>query len=68
LRNEFGEAIPALVISGDTGSEAERRVREAGLGLLPKPVIAAKLKSAALALLSSAKNAAPSALHSTRDA
>src|SRR5207247_9108742 len=51
LRDEFGAAIPALVISGDTGSAAERRVRDAGLALLPKPVVAATLKSAALALL-----------------
>ena len=51
LRNEFGAAIPALVISGDTGSAAERRVRDAGLALLPKPVVAATLKSAALALV-----------------
>jgi signal transduction histidine kinase len=51
LRNEFGAAIPALVISGDTGSAAECRVREAGLALLPKPVVAATLKSAAVALV-----------------
>jgi signal transduction histidine kinase len=51
LRDEFGAAIPALVISGDTGSAAECRVREAGLALLPKPVVAATLKSAALALI-----------------
>ena len=51
LRDEFGAAIPALVISGDTGSAAERRVRNAGLALLPKPVVAATLKSAAFALL-----------------
>ena len=68
LRDEFGDTIPALVISGDTGSEAELRVRSAGLALLPKPVVALKLKSAALALLSSAENAGPTALHSTRDA
>jgi CheY-like chemotaxis protein len=68
LRDEFGDTIPALVISGDTGSEAERRVRSAGLALLPKPVVALKLKSAALALLSSAKNPGWTALHSTRDA
>ena len=55
LRDEFGNAIPALVISGDTGSDAERRVRNAGLGLLPKPVVAARLESAALALVSAAR-------------
>jgi two-component system, sensor histidine kinase len=51
LRNEFGAAIPALVISGDTGSSAECRVREAGLAPLPKPVVAATLRSAALSLV-----------------
>jgi CheY-like chemotaxis protein len=55
LRDEFGVAIPALVISGDTGSDAERRVRSAGLSLLPKPVVASTLKSAALSLLEHAK-------------
>ncbi len=55
LRDEFGHAIPALVISGDTGTNAERRVRNAGLGLLPKPVVAARLESAALALVKAAR-------------
>ena len=52
LRDEFGAPIPALVISGDTGSAASRRVRDAGLALLQKPVVAPALKAAALALLS----------------
>jgi signal transduction histidine kinase/CheY-like chemotaxis protein len=52
LRDEFGALIPALVISGDTGSAASRRVRDAGLALLPKPVVASALEAAALALLS----------------
>jgi hypothetical protein len=54
IRNEFGSGIPALVISGDMGSAAERRVRNAGLALLPKPVVAATLKSATVALLAAA--------------
>jgi signal transduction histidine kinase len=58
LREEFGAAIPALVISGDTGSAAERRVRDAGLALLGKPVVAATLKSAALALIAAERAAA----------
>jgi hypothetical protein len=33
LRDEFDAPIPALVISGDTGSAASRRVRDAGLAL-----------------------------------
>ena len=55
IREEFGAEIPALVISGDTGSDAERAVRKAGLALLQKPVVAAKLKTSALGLLTSAK-------------
>jgi signal transduction histidine kinase/CheY-like chemotaxis protein len=51
LREEFGCRIPALVVSGDTGAAAERRVRDAGLALLPKPVVAAKLEAAARALM-----------------
>ena len=51
VRDQFGAAIPALVISGDTGTATERRVREAGLALLPKPVVATTLKAAALTLL-----------------
>ena len=54
IRKEFGSAIPALVISGDTGSAAESRVRNAGLALLPKPVVAATLKAATVALLAAA--------------
>ena len=54
IRKEFGSAIPALVISGDTGSAAESRVRNAGLALLPKPVVAATLKAATVALLATA--------------
>ena len=54
LRDEFGAPIPALVISGDTGSAASRRVRDAGLALLPKPVVASALESAALALIAPA--------------
>ena len=52
LRDEFGMSIPALVVSGDTGSAASRRVRDAGLALLPKPVVASALESAAVTLLS----------------
>ena len=51
LREEFGLAIPALVISGDTGPVADERVRDAGLALLPKPVVASALRAAALALV-----------------
>ena len=51
LRLEFGVAIPALVMSGDTSGEARRRVRDAGLALLPKPVQASALAASAAALV-----------------
>jgi signal transduction histidine kinase len=49
LRSELGFAIPAIIVSGDTGTQADREARAAGLTLLPKPVVAATLRSAALA-------------------
>jgi len=54
LRAEFGLAIPALIVSGDTAASAQRRVREAGLALLPKPVSAPALAAAAGALVAGA--------------
>jgi signal transduction histidine kinase/CheY-like chemotaxis protein len=56
LREELGVPIPALVVSGDTGEAAERRVRDAGLAMLQKPVVAAKLAEAARALLTPAES------------
>ena len=51
LRDELGFAIPAIIVSGDTGSQAEREARAAGLMLLPKPVVGATLRAAATALV-----------------
>jgi len=51
LRHEFGAPVPALVVSGDLSPRAEREVREAGLLLLPKPVVPASLEVAASALV-----------------
>jgi CheY-like chemotaxis protein len=51
LRDELGERVPALVISGDTGASAEREVRDAGFVLLRKPVVPASLEVAASALV-----------------
>ncbi|MEP6678523.1 MAG: response regulator, partial [Betaproteobacteria bacterium] len=48
LRDELGTGIPAVIVSGDTGTRADRDVREAGLTLLSKPVVAATLGAAAL--------------------
>jgi CheY-like chemotaxis protein len=51
LRDELGERVPALVVSGDTGASAAREVREAGFLLLPKPVVPASLAAAASTLV-----------------
>ena len=48
LRDELGYATPAIIVSGDTGTRADREARAAGLTLLPKPVVAAALKAAAI--------------------
>lgn len=49
LRDELGYAVPAIIVSGDTGTRADREARQAGLTLLPKPVVGAALRTAALA-------------------
>jgi signal transduction histidine kinase/CheY-like chemotaxis protein len=51
LRDEFGAAIPALIVSGDTSLAAAALVREAGLPLLAKPVDPAALQAAACELI-----------------
>ncbi len=51
IRDEFGTAVPAIIVSGDTGTEARMAVTKAGLALLAKPVVPAALQAAALALL-----------------
>lgn len=51
LRHELGMPIPAIIVSGDTGTGADREAQAAGLMLLPKPVVGATLHATALALL-----------------
>ncbi|MEO8486898.1 MAG: ATP-binding protein, partial [Betaproteobacteria bacterium] len=51
LRDELGEPVPALVVSGDLGASAAREVREAGFLLLQKPVVPASLEVAASTLV-----------------
>jgi len=51
LRDELGMPIPAIIVSGDTGTSADREVRTAGLLLLQKPVVGAALRAAALSLM-----------------
>jgi signal transduction histidine kinase/DNA-binding NarL/FixJ family response regulator len=69
LRDELGYAIPAIIVSGDTGTRADREARAAGLSLLPKPVVGTTLRAAAIALLkardgavSRVANAAPASV------
>ena len=54
LRHELGMPIPAIIVSGDTGTSADREARAAGLMLLPKPVVGATLRATAIALMSQA--------------
>jgi two-component system, sensor histidine kinase len=51
LRRELGVPIPAIIVSGDTGTSADREAHAAGLMLLPKPVVGATLRATAIALL-----------------
>jgi CheY-like chemotaxis protein len=51
LRTRLGFALPAVIVSGDTGEAEARRVRASGLPFLSKPVSPAQLRSALLACL-----------------
>ncbi len=51
LRDELGIEVPALLVSGDLSPAAERDARNAGLVLLPKPVVPTVLHALAAALL-----------------
>ena len=51
LRSAWGEAVPAVLISGESSAGELARIRESGLPLLHKPVPPAKLKSLLLHLL-----------------
>ncbi|HEX8738829.1 MAG TPA: ATP-binding protein [Casimicrobiaceae bacterium] len=51
LRDELGYPVPAIIVSGDTGTRADREARAAGLMLLRKPVVAATLETAAVSTL-----------------
>ena len=59
LREALEVWIPGLLVSGDTGTEAEAMARAAGLTLLPKPVIPDMLQALATALI--ARNSAQAA-------
>jgi signal transduction histidine kinase/CheY-like chemotaxis protein len=59
LRHELGMPIPAIIVSGDTGTNADREARAAGLMLLPKPVVGATLRATAIALMGQAVYVTP---------
>jgi signal transduction histidine kinase len=59
LRHELGMPIPAIIVSGDTGTNADREARAAGLMLLPKPVVGATLRATASALMAQAVYVTP---------
>ena len=61
LRSRLGTALPALLLSGDTGAAEITRVKSSGLPLLTKPVSPARLKSVLHAYLSVAPEAAAGA-------
>jgi CheY-like chemotaxis protein len=54
LRTRYGAALPALIMSGDTGPEIFKLVRAQRLPLLSKPVRASRLRAALQHLLSDA--------------
>jgi signal transduction histidine kinase len=45
LRARWGEALPALVVSGDSAPERVRLMQDSGIPWLSKPVAAARLRS-----------------------
>jgi CheY-like chemotaxis protein len=51
LHDELGTPIPAIIVTGDTGADAARLVRDAGLPLLAKPVDAGALEDAAIGMM-----------------
>jgi two-component system, sensor histidine kinase len=60
LRSEYNEAIPAMLITGDTGEGRLTEAQASGLLLLHKPVANSKLR-AAIAHLTAASLAQESA-------
>lgn len=55
LRSRFGKRLPALLLSGDTGSEILRRATDQGVPLLNKPVRPARLRAALVHLFATHK-------------
>jgi CheY-like chemotaxis protein len=57
LRGRLGRALPALLVSGDTGAAELMRARSSGIPWLTKPVAPAKLRSMLRTLAAPAANA-----------
>jgi two-component system, sensor histidine kinase len=55
LRSRYGEALPALLVSGDTTQDIFKTASQARLPLLSKPVRAARLRAALAHLLAGAR-------------
>ena len=58
LRESFGRAVPALIVSGESSAEELARIEQSGFVLLHKPVAPARLRAALSYLLSQADRAA----------
>jgi signal transduction histidine kinase/CheY-like chemotaxis protein len=55
LREEFGHAIPGIVVTGDTAPDAILRITQAGFPLLHKPLRPAKLRALLTHLIQQAR-------------
>ncbi|MEW6118756.1 MAG: ATP-binding protein [Pseudomonadota bacterium] len=57
LREKFGRAIPAILVTGDTAPETLQRITQVGLPLLHKPLRPAKLRALLTHLIQQARAA-----------
>jgi CheY-like chemotaxis protein len=60
LRSEYNHAIPAMLITGDTGADRLAEAQASGLLLLHKPVSNAKLRAAIVNLIGAARSSGAS--------
>jgi CheY-like chemotaxis protein len=54
IQGEFGEAIPGILVTGDTGAERLREAAASGLPILHKPVNGGQLRDLLVRCLASA--------------
>jgi two-component system, sensor histidine kinase len=55
LRSEYGQSIPAMLVTGDTGPDRLAEAQASGLLLLHKPVVNSKLRAAIVNLIGAAR-------------